>query len=75
VNGPIGTADKNVSDQIVAGKAVSDPSNLFVIQIPDGDRQCFGQVDGILIRFCMQLTVQIIGLPVVYQRKQHPLHE
>jgi hypothetical protein len=47
----IAIADKQRGDEVVADESVSDPPDLFVIQIPNRDRQCFGQVDGILVRF------------------------
>ena len=75
VDGSLCIPDNEGCEQIVAGVAFTNPADLFVIIIPDRDRKDFGQAGRILVCFGLQLAVQIVGLPAVYEKKQDPLYK
>src|SRR5210317_1568419 len=75
IDGPLRILNQDGRNQFVAREAISNSSNLFIIEVPNRDHQCFRQVDGILVRFFLKLTVKFASMMPVYYQKQHPFHE
>ena len=70
-----GVFDDNSGYQIISRKALTYPPHLFIVIIPEGNRQGLRQTRSILIRHRLQLTVVETSLALINEKEQHPFHK